>query len=139
MKILILTEADESNKLATQKIKNFKKYIQQAIKYQESLGERNVRVVLKYEGVGSKIGAIKGILIFNPIKDKDWIIDSTSQLNVNKAMKWQSDDDSLKFIITGVDYDVNPDATGSVEDKGYISVIIGEEETHYTFSVESYG
>lgn len=139
MRILVLKEADESNRLSTSRIKNFKKYIQQAIKYQESLGERNVRVILKYEGIGSKIGAIKGILIFNPLRDKDWIIDSTSQLNVNKAMEWQSNDDSLKFIITKVDYSVNSDATGSVEDKGYISVIIGEEETHYTFSVESYG
>ena len=143
MRILVLRESDKfinlNEKVSSSEIDNFKKYILGAIEYQKNLGGRNIKVILKYEGTGSKLGEVNGTLIIDPVKNKDWIISSSSELDIGSSNEWKSNDKSLRYIITKLDYNPNPNATGVVEDRGSISVLKGTEETYYTFSVESYG
>ena len=142
MKILVLRENSTkqlNEKLSSSEIENFKRYILGAVEYQKSLGGRNIKVILKYEGTGNKLGAIEGTLIVDPVKDKDWIISSSSELDLGSLDDWKSNDKSKRFIITKLRYNPNPNATEIIEDRGYISVLKGNEETYYTFSVESYG
>ena len=150
MRILVLRECNKfinlNEKVSSSDIENFKKYILGAVEYQKNLGGRNVKVVLKYEGTGSKLGEVEGTLIVDPIEDKDWIITSSSELDIGslirrtEADKWKSGEkSSLRYVITKLEYKPQSNATGVVDDRGIISILKGNEETYYTFSVESYG
>ena len=149
VKVINSFNLNEAGRISEIELKNFKKYITAVFNWRldpvNGTGQnpRKLKVVLRFNGTGNRPG-LQGILVFDPIKDKNWIDTKQGILDCNKSKilekdKWNSKDENKQFPIVKLDYTVDRN-NENAEDTGSIYILDKNNNTvFYTFTVEEFG